>query len=496
MALPTYSTGTASVAAGGTVVTGVGGLWSGVNAKQGDFISINNLPAVLITEVTDTTHLKITPWPGAAQSGAPYVIYQMYAGRVVGVAAAEDVGDMLERLKSQAPIYNVPTGDTAPDPSYGSDGQWAYQVSTATWWIKSGGVWVITSPPGAAPDPPANDLVYGRKKPTSGSAAWARAVAVAGDTMTGPLIVAPATGSAAVNLQAIAGQQAMLNLFDAGAVKYQVGKNNDNGFIIYDITLPGTIMSSVVGSGTATFPKAITVTAKGSKFGSAAGTAMPTGKPVVTDMNVLLYDLNATTLGNFAGFGIDGAGQLYCRTGLSDTATPARNCAWFVDTNQIMKIPTTTPSTDSTSGALVVTGGLGVGGQINAGGLVKSLLGFFSGVAPATAAQFDFSGMPVTTCANGAIVPIVPATYGASFGLLVIGEFQSFGHAAIYLFNGGGCSLVFTAAVGSPWVQGASSTMPAAGKMTVHYNTGSGAYSIFNNSGSPGSYKMLHMRIS
>jgi len=152
MALPTYSTGTVSVAAGGTVVTNTGGMWSGINVKQGDWISINSLPAVLVIEVTDNTHLKIPPWAGAAQSNVPYIIYQNYAGRVVGVAAAEDVGDMLERLRDQAPIYNVPTGETEPDPSYGTDGQWAYQVATLTWWVKNAGVWVL-SDAGPGTDP-------------------------------------------------------------------------------------------------------------------------------------------------------------------------------------------------------------------------------------------------------------------------------------------------------------------------------------------------------
>jgi hypothetical protein len=147
MSLPTYQTGTVSVAAGGTVVNGTGTIWSGINVKQGDWIVINNFAAMLVTEVTDETHLKIPPWPGAAQAGVPYVIYQNYVGRVVGVAAAEDVADMLERLRGLGPIYAVPAGETEPDPSYGIDGQYAYQQETNTWWLKSGGVWVITNNP-------------------------------------------------------------------------------------------------------------------------------------------------------------------------------------------------------------------------------------------------------------------------------------------------------------------------------------------------------------
>lgn len=168
MTLPTYSTGTASVAFGGTVVTGASTLWSGINVKQGDFIAIGSAGTALITEVTDTTHLKITPWTGAAQSSASYVIYQNYVGRVVGVAAAEDVGDMLERLKGYGPLFAVPDADAAPDPSYGAEGQYAYQQLTNKWWLKSGGVWTVFTPPASA------------------------FVAKAGDTMTGSLTLSGA----------------------------------------------------------------------------------------------------------------------------------------------------------------------------------------------------------------------------------------------------------------------------------------------------------------
>jgi hypothetical protein len=142
MSLPIYSTGTVSVAAGGTVVTGTGAMWSGTNAKQGDFISINNLATVLITEVTDATHLKIAPWPGATQTNVAYTIYQNYVGRVVGVAAAEDVGVMLEKLHVDGLPFIVGPDETAPDPSYGDEGQLAFQPSTGKWWEKTGGAWV------------------------------------------------------------------------------------------------------------------------------------------------------------------------------------------------------------------------------------------------------------------------------------------------------------------------------------------------------------------
>jgi hypothetical protein len=147
MALPQYSTGTVSVAAGGTIVTGSGGSWTGINAKHGDFISIGGSAAVLITEVTDATHLKIPPWGGPTLTNVGYVIYQNYVGRVVGVAAAEDVGEMLEKLHTDGLPFIVGTSETVPDPSYGDDGQYAYSPSTGMWWIKSGGVWTLTTAP-------------------------------------------------------------------------------------------------------------------------------------------------------------------------------------------------------------------------------------------------------------------------------------------------------------------------------------------------------------
>jgi hypothetical protein len=141
-ALPVYSTGTVSVAAGGTVVTGVGGVWSGINVKEGDFIQIGSFTAVLITGVTDATHLTIAPWSGAAQSGVSYKIYQNYVGRVVGAAAAKDVGVMLEKLHVDGLPFILNPSETAPDPSYGDEGQMAFKPSTGQWWMKSGGVWV------------------------------------------------------------------------------------------------------------------------------------------------------------------------------------------------------------------------------------------------------------------------------------------------------------------------------------------------------------------
>lgn len=109
MTLPTYNTGTVGVANGGTTVTGVGTVWSGVNVREGDFFARADGVAV-VTEVTDTTHLQITPWPGATvASGGAYTIHQNFVGRVVGVAAAEDVATLIALLGTTPSLSNDQT---------------------------------------------------------------------------------------------------------------------------------------------------------------------------------------------------------------------------------------------------------------------------------------------------------------------------------------------------------------------------------------------------
>lgn len=140
MTLPTYQTGTASVVNGGTVVTGTGPIWSGVNVKEGDFFSRADGVA-LITEVTSSTSLKITPWPGATVVDGSYTIHQNFSGRVVGEAAARDVDRLVAALDKNGFIFFVGPLETEPDPSFGDDGQYAEQPSTGKRWVKTSGVW-------------------------------------------------------------------------------------------------------------------------------------------------------------------------------------------------------------------------------------------------------------------------------------------------------------------------------------------------------------------
>lgn len=160
-AFPTYSTGTVSAPGGTTVVTGVGTSWSGNNVRPGDTLSINGCEVTII-DVTDATHLVIPPWPfGTVGPGIAYKVFQNSPLRFVGGQAMADVSTLVASLNSMGPIYNVAPTESVPNPSYGLDGQYAHKMTTDQWWIKSSGVWVISSSPSGAASLTANNYYSG-----------------------------------------------------------------------------------------------------------------------------------------------------------------------------------------------------------------------------------------------------------------------------------------------------------------------------------------------
>lgn len=145
---PNYATGTVAVAAtNATVITGTGTIWSGVNARAGDDIVIAG-HTVTIIDVTDPTHIKIDPWPYAAvAAGTTYKIIQRSPLRFAGGQAMADVSTLVAAFNTSGFVFFVGSTATVPDPSYGNDGQYAYQPNTGKWWIKTAGVWILTSAP-------------------------------------------------------------------------------------------------------------------------------------------------------------------------------------------------------------------------------------------------------------------------------------------------------------------------------------------------------------
>jgi hypothetical protein len=141
-ALVSYSTGTISIAAGGTTATGVGTIWSGTNVRPGDILQIGNFQTV-ISDVTDTTHLVVPPWGGGAQSGVSYKIWQVSPQRFAGAQAMQAVNDLVAALDTSGFFVFVSSIATVPDPSLGDDGQYALQPTTGKVWLKIGGVWTV-----------------------------------------------------------------------------------------------------------------------------------------------------------------------------------------------------------------------------------------------------------------------------------------------------------------------------------------------------------------
>lgn len=142
MAITIYNTGTASVSAGGTTVTGAGVIWSGGNAREGDEFVIGGVRA-LILGVVSATELTITPWQGENESGAAYTIYQTSSRRFEDVQIADDLQKQVAALNTDGFYHFVKSTETAPDPSLGDEGQYAFQATTGKLWLKEGGVWAF-----------------------------------------------------------------------------------------------------------------------------------------------------------------------------------------------------------------------------------------------------------------------------------------------------------------------------------------------------------------
>lgn len=141
-ALVSYSTGTVSVAAGGTTVTGVGSIWNDGSAKPGDIFQIGNFQSV-ISDVTDATHLAIPPWGGGAQAGVAYKIWQVSPQRFAGAEAMATVNRLVIALNAREIPVIVSDDETVPDPSLGEEDQTAIQPLTGKVWVMSGGVWTF-----------------------------------------------------------------------------------------------------------------------------------------------------------------------------------------------------------------------------------------------------------------------------------------------------------------------------------------------------------------
>lgn len=154
-----YRTGTVSVVAGGTTVSGVGTIWTGGNVREGENIYIGAVSA-LIVEVVSAGVLTITPWPGSTQSGVAYKVYQNSPRRFDDVEIADDLRKQVQALNLINYFIPVQDDQAAPDPSLGDESQRAFKDLTGAWWKKEAGVWNLKGNPyGLQPAQNLNDLV-------------------------------------------------------------------------------------------------------------------------------------------------------------------------------------------------------------------------------------------------------------------------------------------------------------------------------------------------
>jgi hypothetical protein len=141
MPLNSYSTGTVTIGAGATTIVGAGCIWSSPNARPGDIFYCNGY-STTIEDVVDNTHLVIEAWPfGAIAAGSAYKILQISPLRFAGGQAMADVSALVAALNTNGFYVFVPSTATVPDPSYGEDGQYAFQASTGKLWVKDSGAW-------------------------------------------------------------------------------------------------------------------------------------------------------------------------------------------------------------------------------------------------------------------------------------------------------------------------------------------------------------------
>jgi hypothetical protein len=140
MALPSYSTGTATVVAGGTNVALTDATTEFNNVFAGDTFCIGAVSAKVI-DIVDDENFIITPWPGSDETDADYTVLQDSKLRFTDVEIAIDLKKQVQALNTEGFYVFVPSTASEPDQSLGDDGQYAFQADTGKLWFRESGVW-------------------------------------------------------------------------------------------------------------------------------------------------------------------------------------------------------------------------------------------------------------------------------------------------------------------------------------------------------------------
>jgi hypothetical protein len=137
-AFPSYATGTIAVTAGATSSVGTGTFWAEPDVMPGDILVVETSDAsysVIISDVTDTTHVTHPKWPGPSSSGVAYKIFKKSPQRYDGFTVTTWVDQILSLMRSTAVrLYNFVRAASRPSAvtSFG-EGHWIKTVSSTAW---------------------------------------------------------------------------------------------------------------------------------------------------------------------------------------------------------------------------------------------------------------------------------------------------------------------------------------------------------------------------
>lgn len=142
MTLPaTYATGTITVAANGTTVTGTGTNWLAGGIRAGDRFAIKGL-SVSIASVNSVTSITLAePWAGGALSGSPYEIrYTPDATRVLAASrAALERFEGADLRKANFSAIRAPLPSDDETQGYGVGSRWLWQGQE---WVRDADGWL------------------------------------------------------------------------------------------------------------------------------------------------------------------------------------------------------------------------------------------------------------------------------------------------------------------------------------------------------------------
>jgi len=153
-----YKTGTVTVAASGTTVTGSGTSWVTMGVAAGDKLHIDGAEGYILEVLSETSLTLILPWAGGAKAGAAYVIMKDSPARFEGsaaidamtrvIAAARLIESGINTIRVKSYSVNAPPGSPVTADAYiagtAPTGAWAGYAGYLMTWTGSG--WEPTAP--------------------------------------------------------------------------------------------------------------------------------------------------------------------------------------------------------------------------------------------------------------------------------------------------------------------------------------------------------------